>query len=81
METIVDIKRNGVHAQSAKIQALCTNTYRRRGRTIGNGRMIKRLRQITEVEGRRGRTKGLDMLSRLQALMLLDAQQAWSLLP
>ena len=41
---IVDIKRNGVHAQSAKIQALCTNTYRRRGRTIGNGRMIKKVK-------------------------------------
>ena len=40
----MDIKRNGVHAQSAKIQALCTNTYRRRGRTIENGRMIKRVK-------------------------------------
>ena len=77
----MDIKRNGVHAQSAKIQALCTNTYRRRGRTIGNGRMIKKLRRITGMEGKRGGTKGLDMLSRLQALMLLNAQQAWSLLP
>ena len=60
----MDIKRNGVHAQSAKIQALCTNTYRRRGRTIGNGRMIKRLDKSQEWKGKRGRKKGLDVYIR-----------------